>query len=249
MPSLELLTFRRSHYNEKARWALDYKGLAHTRTYLMPGPHAGKVKKLAGGTTTPVLLIDGVPLQGSDRILERLEEIKPDPPLFPEELRGDIDPLVRFFDDELGPDLRRCVFTALIKNNAYTASVFVDRNSAVEQWVYRRALPLVKGRIAREMGVTHKALVKKSFETVDRALDLIAERSAATGYLAGDCFTAADLTAAALMGPGVRLTHPDMQLPEPEPDDLSTMRTRWAAHPGAQWVLDIYARHRPSPLA
>jgi len=250
MAKLELLTFRRSHFNEKARWALDYKGLAHTRTYLMPGPHAGTVKKRAPETTTPVLIIDDTDVvQGSRAILERIEALAPTPPLFPADRAADMEPLLHFFDEELGPDLRRVIFTGLINHNGYIASVFVDRNSKLEQWIYRRVLPLVKGKIARDMGVHDKALVAKSHETVSKALDLIAEKTAATGYLAGDSFTAADLTAAALMGPAIRISHPDMKLPEPEPDDVARMRDGWAVHPGAAWVLDIYAQHRPQPLA
>ena len=35
-----LWQFTASHYNEKARWALDWKGVAHVRQSLLPGPHA-----------------------------------------------------------------------------------------------------------------------------------------------------------------------------------------------------------------
>lgn len=251
MTDLELLTFRRSHYNEKARWALDYKGLAHTRTYLMPGPHAGRIRKIAPQSTTPVLLIDGEAVQDSDAILIRLEELAPDPALYPadEALRAEMIPLIRFFDDELGPAIRRCVFTVLVTDNRYTSAVFVDRATRAEQLVYRMALPFVKPRIMREMGVDDVPLVVRSFEIVQEALDLIAERTARTGYLVGDGFTAADLTAAALMGPGLHLTHPDMKLPEPEPSELAAMRQRWMSHPAAAWVLTMYDRHRPAPLA
>ena len=33
---IELLQFPYSHFNEKARWALDFKGLRHVRTSLLP---------------------------------------------------------------------------------------------------------------------------------------------------------------------------------------------------------------------
>ncbi|MCA9686256.1 MAG: glutathione S-transferase N-terminal domain-containing protein, partial [Myxococcales bacterium] len=50
--SLELVQFAFSHYNEKARWALDYKGLAHRRRSLLPGPHVPVVKLLTGKAET-----------------------------------------------------------------------------------------------------------------------------------------------------------------------------------------------------
>jgi hypothetical protein len=49
-----------SHYNEKVRWALDYKRVPHIRRSLLPGLHILKAKRLTGDTsTTPVLTLDG----------------------------------------------------------------------------------------------------------------------------------------------------------------------------------------------
>jgi glutathione S-transferase len=44
---LELHQFPSSHFNEKARWALDYKGLEHSRLNYLPGPHMRPIKKLS----------------------------------------------------------------------------------------------------------------------------------------------------------------------------------------------------------
>jgi Glutathione S-transferase, N-terminal domain len=49
-----------SHYNEKVRWALDYKRVPHVRRSLLPGLHIVKAKRLTGDTsTTPVLTSRG----------------------------------------------------------------------------------------------------------------------------------------------------------------------------------------------
>ena len=48
MPAPELFQFKVSHFNEKARWALDYKGIAHVRHSLLPGPQKAKMRKLSG---------------------------------------------------------------------------------------------------------------------------------------------------------------------------------------------------------
>ena len=53
---LTLTTIRFSHYNEKARWALDLKGVPHERVSLMPGPHAPRMLRLTGRTQTPALV-------------------------------------------------------------------------------------------------------------------------------------------------------------------------------------------------
>ena len=38
-----LWQFTASHYNEKARWALDWKRLPHERRAVLPGPHLARI--------------------------------------------------------------------------------------------------------------------------------------------------------------------------------------------------------------
>jgi len=57
MPTPELFQFKVSHFNEKARWALDYKGIEHLRHSLVPGPHKVRMKRVSGQEQVPVLEI------------------------------------------------------------------------------------------------------------------------------------------------------------------------------------------------
>jgi glutathione S-transferase len=41
----ELYDFTFSHYSEKARWALDYKGIPYTPRHLLPGFHLRITRK------------------------------------------------------------------------------------------------------------------------------------------------------------------------------------------------------------
>ena len=82
---IELLQFRHSPYNEKARWALDLKHVPHVRRSLLPGPHMGVVKPLTGRTGTPVVRHDGGVIDGSARIIEWLDERFPQPRLVPDD--------------------------------------------------------------------------------------------------------------------------------------------------------------------
>ena len=45
-----LYTFTISHFAEKARWALDYKGIHYQEKRLVPGSHIPIVKRMAPGT-------------------------------------------------------------------------------------------------------------------------------------------------------------------------------------------------------
>jgi glutathione S-transferase len=65
--------------------ALQLKGLPYERVDLAPGPHVAQMEELygAGRTTVPGILVDGEPVHGSVTILERLEQIQPEPALYP----------------------------------------------------------------------------------------------------------------------------------------------------------------------
>jgi hypothetical protein len=56
---LKLYTFNISHFSEKARWALDYEGIAYEERVLLPGPHQLVTRRIARRTHVPVLEHDG----------------------------------------------------------------------------------------------------------------------------------------------------------------------------------------------
>ena len=70
---ISLYQFEFSHFCEKARWALDYKGLAHARENLLPGLHTRVARKLAPNSSLPILAetriynAAGVPLAAGAR--------------------------------------------------------------------------------------------------------------------------------------------------------------------------------------
>src|SRR5215210_3702916 len=115
MPSLEtpvLWHLEISHYNEKARWALDYKGVAHVRRAVTPGLQELRARRLRAGRTVPVMEINGRAIGDSTKIIEELERRWPKPPLYPadpEERSRALD-LEDYFDEQCGHDLRRVLF-------------------------------------------------------------------------------------------------------------------------------------------
>ena len=71
-----------SHYSEKVRWALDYKGIAHRRRVLGPD-YLIRVWRATGQGKLPVLWLDGRAIADSTRIIAALEEHYPEPSLYP----------------------------------------------------------------------------------------------------------------------------------------------------------------------
>ncbi len=99
-----------SHYSEKVRWALDYKGVEHERREPTPGVHMALALWWSRGETKtfPVLDLDGEKVLDSTAIIGALEAKWPEPPLYPEDpsdRRQALD-LEDFFDENLGPAVR-----------------------------------------------------------------------------------------------------------------------------------------------
>jgi glutathione S-transferase len=243
--AIELFQFAGSHFNEKARWALDWKGVAHERISLMPGPHMRTVRKLTGGkgTETPVLRDDGRVIAGSTAILEHLEQRFPEPPLIPADpaQRERALGIVRRFDAEVGPAVRLAKFFEVMEAD-YALGTFCREQGALARGAYRAAFPVI-GRIMKgSMGIDAENAARAR-EITREAFDFVAKEPGPSGTLVGDGFTIADLTCAALLMPAVSVS----EWGGPVDADTEKNRAwlaRWADHPGAEWVRETYRRHR-----
>jgi glutathione S-transferase len=243
-----------SHYNEKARWALDYKRVPHERR----APPPGLMTMLAAlwltrgrCKTFPVLELDGERIGDSTRIIEALEERYPEPPLYPEdpdERRRALD-LEDFFDEQLGPDIRLVLFHEVIKNreafDRYAAQMLPPRmRGRLAPVIGGLAASFVKLRLrVNEAGALERAKVK-----LEAAVDRLESELDDGEYLVGDRFSVADLTAAALFYPLVRPPEAPQNLP-PYPESLSRYFDSLASRPGPQWVEAMFHRHRGTSAA
>jgi len=180
---LTLLQFRYSPYNEKARWALDFKRVPHERRSLLPGPHMGEVR-------------------------------------------------------------RRAVLAALLATPGYFARVFGAGKGGITRAGYAAIVPLARPVVKKGNGITGAESIADGERAIEEGLEFVAQRAAATGYLVGGQFTLADLVAAAVLATAVDPPGSPMARPQPMPAQFRAFIARFAGHPGAQWVRDIYARHR-----
>lgn len=244
---LTLHQFAASHFNEKVRWALDYKGLPHQRETYLPGPHFPVIKKLSGGpSTTPLLQHDGGYISGSAAIIAWLERQYPEPALFPTDkaLRAQSLALQTRFDSTVGPATRTLLFEVLLDEPDYMCDTFSAAKPWLKRLAFRATFPAAKGFIRKGNGVFPDNIAKSKVIT-QAALDEVAAAVAGTGYLAGHGFTIADLCAASLLAPLTNIQHPDMRRIEPMPASVQAFLAQWADHAAIAWVHAIYARHRP----
>jgi glutathione S-transferase len=85
MPTLILHALPPSHPCMTAEAALRLKGLDYERIDFQPGAHIEDMQRIygEGRKTVPGLLVDDEPVHGSRAILARLEDLEPEPSLYP----------------------------------------------------------------------------------------------------------------------------------------------------------------------
>ncbi len=239
--------FRVSHYNEKVRWALDFKGWPHIRKTQIPGFHVPVARWVSGQNMLPIIKLDGQVLAGSNHILQELERRRPEPRLFPQDTEKLKRALViqAYFDEQVAPDLRRLFWSTYISDAARCALMATDGSSPATRVVWQSLFPLMRPLFKKNMGIfpgklaAARSRMMGHFERLEREIG-------PSGFLVGDQFTVADLTAAAVMTAIIRPPEFPYPLPEPWPEELIVLRQSVESQPAFQWVLDIYAKHRSS---
>jgi glutathione S-transferase len=240
-----------SHYNEKARWALDWKGVAHRR--VTPMPLFGSLPAawlMTRGITTPVLRLDGESIGDSTRIIAALERRHPTPPLYPADpaQRARALELEEFFDEQLAPYVRRLVwFHSAGDADAFLASAFPDSSRLVHA-ALRPGTVLAARAVKRRFGID-AATADEARGKVLAAMDRIEAEVGPSGYLVGDAFSVADLTGAALVTPLVRPPEREYLPRTPFPEPLASFCHELTARPAGQWVLETFRRHRRASAA
>ncbi|HEY7633642.1 MAG TPA: glutathione S-transferase N-terminal domain-containing protein [Thermoleophilaceae bacterium] len=239
-----------SHYNEKVRWALDYKRVRHIRRSLLPGVHIFKAKSLTGDTwTTPVLTLGERSIGDSTRIIAAIEERWPQPPLYPadEAQRRRALELEEFFDEELGPHMRRVAYGELLPHPELVLPLFAHGQPVASRTLLRAGFPVLRKRMRERFDITDETVEISRAKTV-AAMDRLEREISPSGFLVGDSFTVADLTAAALFYPVARPSEfPYPTVAESDmPGSLREFRESLAERPGGKWVADIYHRYRSS---
>jgi glutathione S-transferase len=237
-----------SHYVEKARWALDYKRVPHVRRTLLPGLHVAKAKRLTGDTSTaPVLTIDGRSIGDSTRIIALLEERWPQPPLYPEDpaQRRRALELEEFFDEQLGPHIRRAFYRELLPHPELVVPLFTDGQSAATRAVLRAGFPMLRVAMRRRFEISAESAENSRAKMV-AAMDRLEREISPSGFLVGESFTVADLTAAALFYGVARPREFPFRIVADDdlPDSWREFIEPLAERPGGQWIADIYRNHR-----
>jgi glutathione S-transferase len=239
-----------SHYSEKVRWTLEYKGVDHVRRTPLPGMHIAIALALTRGAspTFPILTMDGRTLADSTEIIAALEERFPNPPLHPadpEERRRALE-LEDFFDEQLGPHARLLPFFELIQE----PELFAEVAAETVPGPLGKVKPLVgaygRAYTSARWGAASGEGAERARAGILAAMDrLEAELEAGGGeYLVDGSFTVADLTAASLFYPVVVPAEGPLSPDQRRPPAYERFRESIAGRPGFRWVEEMFRRHR-----
>lgn len=237
-----------SHYSEKVRWALSWKGVDHRRRSPIPGVHMAVALCLTRGNkiTFPVLSIDGERIGDSTAIIAALEERHPEPPLYPadpQDRRRALE-LEDYFDEELGPQIRLLAWHEL-GNDRERFEELMGRVApgplaryAGPAARYARAYTGLRYRV-RGDDAAEEARAK-----ILAALDRLEAELGDGDYLVGERFTIADLTAASLFYPLVLPEEGPLPADQEPAAGFERFRLPLKARSGFKWVTEMFHRHR-----
>jgi glutathione S-transferase len=115
---LELYQFELSHYCEKVRFILDYKGLAYRKVEVTPGLGQLDLFKLSGQRQVPVLKDGNEVIADSTAIAQYLESQYPDRPIYPTDAQQRAYCLIleEWADESIGLNARKAMLGAFSQN-------------------------------------------------------------------------------------------------------------------------------------
>jgi glutathione S-transferase len=187
-----------SHPSQAVRKMLDIKGVPYELVNVLPLNQRLHLR-LVGfrGGTVPAIKVDGRRVQGSREIARALDELWPEPPLFPRdpELRKQVEDAERWGEQQLQPMPRRIARYGAISDLELRSWVARSANMPAPDLIARLSTPGVRyyartieadGRRATEAGV------RADLEALPAVIDH-ADRLLADGVLTTDPPNAATL--------------------------------------------------------
>ena len=234
-----------SHYNEKVRWALDYKGIAHRRRVLGPD-YLIRAWRATGQGKLPILWLDGQAIADSTRIIAALEERYPEPPLYPHDAaaRRRALALEDDLDETLGPALRAAIVTPLFRNDPDIALRVLT--TGMPDKAYQTLRPLL--RIFPSYYRFRQRSARPTWRRIVPSSQRRSTGSSRSGKVAR--ISSARLSRSPTSRQprcwGRSCSHPrsSTRCSVELPAYLQDYRATLLQHPAAQWAVGIYRLHR-----
>ena len=241
----ELYDFTFSHYSEKARWALDFKGIPYTPRHLLPGFHLRTTRKLAPRSFVPILKTDDAVIQGSNEIINFLDETFPARSLTPSDPQ-DANAAIeweRYLDLEIGVTLRLWFYHYALPDRARALRFLCRDTRWLERSLFTLSFAAIRHAMRDKLNIsaeTAREAERRFLLAFDR-LDAALERGP---FLVGNSFSRADLAACALLWPLCRPGESESEVEELLPPTVCALRKQLQHRRFYRWVLQQYREHR-----
>jgi len=262
MSDMRLITIRFSHYNERARWALDRLGVGYTEEPWMPLFHFPAVVWATRGRgsspdrvstrfSTPLLLTDDGQRIGDSGAIVRWASDRfgtEETSLYPAAHRREIEAFEQRMHDEIGPHTRRIAYSIALLNPALMKKIAEANVGPRQAAAFGRALPIVSAMIRRALAIGPVS-AQRSLDRLRARRDALGKELEGRRYLFGDRFTAADLTLACMFAPAILPSVAEGYggfLPAPEelpPHGLALVREARATEVG-RFCLRMFGEER-----
>jgi glutathione S-transferase len=241
----ELYDFTFSHFSEKARWALDFKGVAYTPRHLLPGFHLRTTRKLAPRSSVPILKTDDAVIQGSTQIIDYLEQTFPDRSLTPPDPQDANSALQweTYLDQEVGVTLRLWFYQHTLPDRERALRFLCTDASWLQRSLFALSFATIRRKMAAVMNInaeTASAAEQRFMLAFDR-LDEALERGP---FLVGNRFSRADLSACALLWPLCRPGESESEVDALLPPTVGALRKQLQQRRFYNWVLELYEEDR-----
>lgn len=241
--TIKLYQFPISHYCEKVRWALDYKGLDYEIINLLPGLHFKTTKKLAKYSSVPVLTDGDAVVQNSSKIITYLDEKYPDNSLTPVEeiIRLEALELERYLDAELGVHIRVCCYHILLEYPKVVIPFFAHKGPWYGSMAMKLGFSKLQVKMRQMMNINADTFIQSKAK-IHQAVDKLYSQLENQEFLAGGEFSRTDLTAASLLAPLVMPEGYGLNWPKRIPDELQALMDEFKDK--ISWVKEIYVNNR-----
>jgi glutathione S-transferase len=242
---LKLYTFNISHFSEKARWALDYEGIAYDEKILLPGPHQLVIRRIARKTHVPVLQHEGKHVQGSSAIIDYAADHLGGTRLTAKDPQERATSLERekALDVAFGLGVQCVLYSEILNDRATVTDLWSFGGPSWGRGFYAVAYPVVAAVVKRMYKTADKDAVAKAKQRFVETFDELDAVLAKQAYLGGDAPNRLDITVAALLAPVCRVPEHRMKWPE-LPPALADFEASLKGRPTWNHVLRMYREHR-----
>lgn len=204
---IELYQLRWSHYVEKVRWALDFKGLPW-RAIDVVAYRKDEMRRFPCAQTVPLIhdTSTGVAISDSSPILRYLDQTYPDRPLFPDDAAGREDAwqwMLRL-DSSLGLYARRLGYTQVIMECPQVLSrLFLPQafGGLLTRRGWRSLAAPALGMMLVKRFRFDRNRQDRIYEQLEALLLALADRLKRRAFMVGERLSAADITLASLLRP------------------------------------------------